>query len=109
MTGILVLGGGQQGRVVATELAKSQKVIVGDQNLIISPEFDSVIVDAEVPGTYTALMEQVDLVVGCLPSCVGTAPVEEAAKLGINFVDLSFTRLLYLYCAYLIITNRVQV
>ena len=28
---------------------------------------------------------------GCLPSCVGTAPVEEAAKLGVDFVDLSFT------------------
>ncbi len=91
MTGILVLGGGQQGRVVATELAKSHKVLVGDQNLIISPEFDSVIIDASVPETYRTLMDQVDLVVGCLPSCVGTGPVEEAAKLGVDFVDLSFT------------------
>lgn len=97
MTRILVLGGGQQGFVVATELSKRHQVIVGDKELVLgsSPHesfvFDSVIIDAEVPGTYVAIMEQVDLVVGCLPSCVGTGPVEEAAKLGVDFVDLSFT------------------
>ena len=54
MTGILVLGGGQQGRVVATELSKRHRVIVGDQNLVHTNHFDSAIVDATVPETYRA-------------------------------------------------------
>ena len=88
---VLVLGGGQQGSVVAAELAKNHEVIVGDLKRTNIPDTASVLVNVKDRITYEQLVNHVDLVVGCTPSSAGTGPIEETIFQGKDFVDLSYT------------------
>ena len=101
MSKFLVLGGGNQGSMVAKMLAES-----GD-NVVTLADFDKKILpphkkvqtqffDAkDVKGSYRNVLGEWfanhDVVVGCLPSHLGADCVGLAAEYGANYIDLSFT------------------
>ncbi len=93
---LLVLGGGQQGRVIATDLATrlpGTRVTVADlrdpglagpANLVWQQA------DCSAGETLTRLMSAHDLVVGALPSRYGFAAMQAAIAARRNLVDVSF-------------------
>jgi len=100
-TNFLVLGGGQQGQVVAKTLNDKfrTKVTIADFRRDLkapAPEISVEFFDAsDVCGGYRNALgywfKSFDVVVSCLPSQFGGPCVELAAEYGANFVDLSYT------------------
>lgn len=97
---ILILGGGQQGKLIANTLDKytKAKVVIADNRKVEldNKNIETVYFDAnDVNGKYQPVfgyfMKQFDVVVGCLPSHLGSRCVAVAAEYGVNYVDLSFT------------------
>jgi lysine 6-dehydrogenase len=93
---VLVLGGGQQGRVIATDLAArlpATRITVADvrdprlagpANLVWQEA------DCSSPETLARLMAGHDLVVGALPSRFGFGAMKAAIAARRNLVDVSF-------------------
>jgi len=93
---ILVLGGGQQGRVIATDLATRRpatRVTVADlrdPGLTGPPNLAWQEADCSSGETLVRLMAGHDLVVGALPSRYGYAAMRAAIAARRNLVDVSF-------------------
>ena len=94
--GILVLGGGQQGRVIAADLAvrlPATRITVADlrdPGLAGPPNLAWQQADCSSPETLVRLMSAHDLVVGALPSRYGFAAMKAAIAARRNLVDVSF-------------------
>ena len=93
---ILVLGGGAQGRVIASDLARSlgQAVVtvadVRRPDLPALPNLRWVEADLSDGAATARLMGGCDLAVGALPSRYGTATMRAAIAAKKNLVDVSF-------------------
>jgi saccharopine dehydrogenase-like NADP-dependent oxidoreductase len=94
---ILVLGGGQQGRVIATDLARALEratVTVADvraPSLPPLPNLRWVEADLAEPAVLVRRIREHDLVVGALPSRLGLASMRAAIEAGRRMVDVSFS------------------
>ena len=93
---LLVLGGGAQGRVIATDLATrlpQARVTVAD---VRDPQLQPlsnlswIRADCSSPDTVVRLMREHDLAVGALPSRHGFAAMKAAIEAKRNLVDVSF-------------------
>lgn len=93
---ILVLGGGQQGRVIASDLARSlpgDRITVADlrrPDLPALANLTAVEADLSDPAVAVRLMREADFAVGALPSRFGTQTMRAAIEAGRNLVDVSF-------------------
>lgn len=96
----LVIGGGQQGQIVAKELSRGNFVVLSDRREDLKapcPDVQTQFFDARdaANGYYRSLIgswfSTFDVVVSCLPSQFGGPCVELAAEYGVNYVDLSYT------------------
>lgn len=93
---IVVLGGGAQGRVIATDLARSlgdAAVTVADVRQPDLPALDNldwIEADASDAEGLARLISGYDLAVGALPSRFGFGAMEAAIDAGRNMVDVSF-------------------
>ncbi len=93
---ILVLGGGQQGRVIATDLARalpSARVTVADLREPVLPELANLgwqVLDAADGTALSRMIAAHDLVVGALPSRFGFAAMRAAIATRRPMVDVSF-------------------
>ena len=96
MPSILVLGGGAQGRVIASDLSASLPdalVRVADRVAPSLPARDNlswVEADASQPAALESLLAGADLVVGALPSRLGDAAMRAAIAGRTPMVDVSF-------------------
>ncbi len=94
---ILVLGGGQQGKVVATDLARSlpqSHITVADIGTVSTaplPNLKSVQADLGSVEAIASMMHGFDLAVGALPSRLGPATFRAAIEAKRNLVDVSFS------------------
>jgi lysine 6-dehydrogenase len=90
MARILVLGGGKQGRVVASELAKDHSVAMAD---LRPSELEGVTViqaDLSDPAVLVDLIGRYDLAAGALPAAIGFKAAQAAIAAKRSFIDLSF-------------------
>jgi saccharopine dehydrogenase-like NADP-dependent oxidoreductase len=93
---ILVLGGGAQGRVIASDLARvfaQARVTVADLHapeLPALPNLEWIEADLSDATASARLMRGCDLAVGALPSRYGTATMRAAIEARKNLVDVSF-------------------
>ena len=99
---ILVLGGGAQGRVIATDLARElgrpdrsgppARITVADVRdpRIAAPNLAWTQADCSDPGVVVRLMREHDLAVGALPSRYGLATMRAAIVAKRDLVDVSF-------------------
>ncbi|ASJ02969.1 saccharopine dehydrogenase [Thermococcus profundus] len=91
---VLVLGGGNIGRVVAWDLREDFEVYVGDadpEKLKSVEEFaEPLKIDASNFAELVKTMEKFDLVVGALPGRFGFSTVKAAIEAGVDLVDVSF-------------------
>ncbi len=93
---ILVLGGGAQGRVVATDLARTlpgDRVTVADlrdPKLPALPNLAWVEADCSGPTATARLMRDHDFAVGALPARLGYGAMRAAIEAGRDLVDVSF-------------------
>jgi lysine 6-dehydrogenase len=93
---VLVLGGGAQGRVIATDLARSLpegRIRVADLKrpaLPALPNLDWIEADLADPATLARLLGEHDLGVGALPSRLGYAAMRAAIEARRHLVDVSF-------------------
>lgn len=94
---ILVLGGGQQGRVIATDLARALEhatVTVADvraPRLPALPNLRWVEADLAEPSVLVRRIAEHDLAVGALPSRLGLASMRAAIEARRRMVDVSFS------------------
>ena len=94
---LLVLGGGAQGRVIATDLARvmpAASVAVADMRppaLPTLPNLRWVEADLSAVSTTARLMREHDLVVGALPSVLGYGAMRAAIEARRTLVDVSFS------------------
>ena len=92
----LVLGGGQQGRVIASDLARSLpavRVDVADVRAPALPELPNlrwVEADLSDPDATARLLATYDFGVGALPSRLGFGAMRAAIEAGRTLVDVSF-------------------
>lgn len=93
---ILVLGGGAQGRVIATDLASRHPAArvtcadVRDPKLAALPNLSWREADCSDPAITSRLMRENDLAVGALPSRHGLATMKAAIESRRDLVDVSF-------------------
>lgn len=93
----VVLGGGQQGRVIAADLSRALPalaVTVADlrrPQLPAHPNLAWAEADLADPGSLTRLIADHDLVVGALPSHLGFAAMQAAIEAKRPMVDVSFS------------------
>lgn len=89
---ILILGGGRQGRVIASELAPDYQVTLADVRTLTGlPEsIKTLTADLSDRGRLTQLMKEYGLVVGALPSRLGYQAAQAAVAAGKNYVDIAF-------------------
>jgi saccharopine dehydrogenase-like NADP-dependent oxidoreductase len=93
---IVVLGGGNQGRVIATDLARSlpsDAITVADLRRPPLPplgNLNAIEADLSDRATVVRMMREHDFAVGALPSKYGTATMRAAIEAGRNLVDVSF-------------------
>jgi saccharopine dehydrogenase-like NADP-dependent oxidoreductase len=93
---IVVLGGGAQGRVIASDLARSlpaAQITVADvrkPDLPALPNLAYVEADASDEGALARLIAGYDLAVGALPSRFGFGAMRAAIDAKRNLVDVSF-------------------
>jgi saccharopine dehydrogenase-like NADP-dependent oxidoreductase len=96
---VLILGGGQQGRIIAKQLHNNDchvTIADRDENIALPSgarfqKFDV----SDLQGGYRKIFgnwfRSHDVVVGALPSQFGDTAVGLAAEFGVDYVDLSFT------------------
>jgi saccharopine dehydrogenase-like NADP-dependent oxidoreductase len=93
---ILVLGGGAQGRVIATDLSRSLPgdfITVADLRRPALPalaNLGAIEADLSDHDALLRLLGEADFAVGALPSRYGTATMRTAIEAGRNLVDVSF-------------------
>lgn len=93
---ILVLGGGQQGRVMAADLARSlpsSQVLVGDLRAPALPSLPNLSweeMDLSDPEALVRRIAAHELCVGALPSSLGFSVMQAAIEAGRPLVDVSF-------------------
>lgn len=87
---ILVLGGGRQGRVIASDLATHGPVSVADVRRVEIPGVRWIEADLSDSGTLVRLMREHDLAVGALPSRLGYLAARSAIEAKRNYVDIAF-------------------
>lgn len=96
MDNILVLGGGQQGRVIAADLARSLprcRITVGDLRAPKLPDLPNLAwreLDLGDPAVLARAIAGCDLAVGALPSRLGYAVMRAAIDARRPLVDVSF-------------------
>jgi saccharopine dehydrogenase-like NADP-dependent oxidoreductase len=90
MANILVLGGGQQGRVIALELAKNHSVAVADIVSLSLQEVEGIVVDLSDFDSMTSLIAQYDFAVGALPAKLGFLAAKAAISAKRSFIDVAF-------------------
>jgi len=94
---ILVLGGGQQGRVLAADLARALPAAaitvadVRDPALPAAPNLRWLEADLSSPQTIARLLHDYDLGVGALPSRFGYGAMQAAIDAKRPLVDVSFS------------------
>ncbi|MFN8587490.1 MAG: saccharopine dehydrogenase C-terminal domain-containing protein [Candidatus Eisenbacteria bacterium] len=94
---IVVLGGGQQGRVIAADLAAARpdaRVVVADLHapaLPVLANLSAVEADLSSAEAVARLLHGADLGVGALPSRFGYAAMQGAIAAKRPFVDVSFS------------------
>lgn len=94
---IVVLGGGAQGRVIASDLARrlpNTRVDVADVQRPALPELPNlrfVEADLSTQSAVARLISDYDLAVGALPSRFGFSAMKAAIDAGKNLVDVSFS------------------
>jgi lysine 6-dehydrogenase len=87
---ILVLGGGRQGRVLASALAADFPVTVADRIPVEVPGAAHVVADLADPHEVELLAARYDLVVGALPASIGFAAARATVAARRSFVDIAF-------------------
>jgi len=97
----LILGGGQQGKIIAERLGRTKKVTLADRDRSLEnvhlPEavsyqyFDAIDLFTGNRHQIGEWFKEHDVVVGALPSQFGEPSVALAAQVGARYVDLSFT------------------
>jgi lysine 6-dehydrogenase len=90
MARIIVLGGGQQGRVIAGDLARRHQVTVADVRALDIPNVTCVQADLSDAGTLVAQIAAHELAVGALPGGLGYAAAKAAIEAKRNYVDVAF-------------------
>jgi lysine 6-dehydrogenase len=94
---IVVLGGGAQGRVIASDLARSlpgSRIDVADVQRPPLPELPNlgfVEADLSTPSAVARLISNYDLAVGALPSRFGFGAMKAAIEARRNLIDVSFS------------------
>jgi saccharopine dehydrogenase-like NADP-dependent oxidoreductase len=94
---IVILGGGQQGRVIATDLARAlpeARIEVADIRRPALPALDNlswVEADCSEPSAAARLMAAHDLAVGALPARFGFGTMQAAIEAQRPLVDVSFS------------------
>ena len=73
MARIIVLGGGRQGRIIASDLADDHDVTVADIAVVNAPGVRSMQRDLSRPLELVGTLHQYDVVVGALPARLGFA------------------------------------
>jgi saccharopine dehydrogenase-like NADP-dependent oxidoreductase len=90
MARILVLGGGQQGRVVAGELSRDHEVALADLHMPTLAGVTPLQADLSDMDKVASLMRDYDLAVGALPAAIGFGAAKAAVAAKRSFIDLSF-------------------
>ena len=90
MARILVLGGGRQGRIIASDLAGDHEVSVADVTPVSLPGVQALQRDLSRPGEMVGTMRAYDVVVGALPSRLGFAAAQAAVAAKRHYVDVSY-------------------
>ncbi len=90
MKKILVLGGGKQGRVIASDLANHAAVTVADVREVALPNVRFVEADLSDSRTLARLIGEHDLAVGALPSTLGYRAAHAAVEAKRTYVDITF-------------------
>ncbi len=85
---ILVLGGGQQGRIIAADLARAHRVVVADVRRLSIPRVRTI--QADLSGGLDRLIARHDLAVCALPSRFGLAVARAAIEARRPLVDITF-------------------
>jgi len=87
---VLILGGGQQGSVIARDLASDHAVTVADQRSVELVGVRSVLTDLSDSAALEALIAEHDLAVGALPAALGFQAAQAAVIAGRSYVDVAF-------------------
>jgi saccharopine dehydrogenase-like NADP-dependent oxidoreductase len=87
---VCILGGGRQGRVVASDLAAVADVTVADAAPVHVPGARAVQTDLSDAQSLIRLIARHDLAVGALPARLGFAAARAAVEAGRDFVDVAF-------------------
>ncbi len=90
MTRVVVLGGGQQGSVIARDLAPDHEVTVADIRPLNLGGIRTVVEDLSDRDKVVALMAAHELVVGALPARLGFMAAQAAIAARRNYVDVAF-------------------
>lgn len=90
MARFLVLGGGRQGRIIASDLAGDHDVTVVDVAPVSLGNAKSLQHDLAHPETLVGTMRDYDVVVGALPARLGFAAAQAAIQARRHYVDLSY-------------------
>lgn len=87
---VCILGGGRQGRVIASALAPHADVTVADQRPVTLQGVRSVVADLSDSSSLVQLISQYDLAVGALPARLGFQAARAAIEARRNYVDIAF-------------------
>jgi len=92
MRRVVVLGGGQQGKVIATDLARDFEVTVADVRPLAfaQPNVHAVQADLADAPTLVRLAASHDLTVGALPARLGFRAAQAAIEAKRPYVDVAF-------------------
>ena len=88
MKNVLIIGGGQMGKIIAKDLSNDYYVQVADRN----PNVADIVFDVAQANKVEIkeLFDKFDLIIGALPSKLGFKPLLHAVENGSDYVDLSF-------------------
>src|SRR5690242_11280053 len=90
MARIIVLGGGRQGRIIASDLAVDHDVTVADVAAVNLAGIRRLQRDLSRPLELVRTLYGYDLVVGALPGRLGFAAAQAAVEARRHYVDLSY-------------------
>ncbi len=90
MKKIVVLGGGRQGRVIASDLSRHAQVSVADVRPLELAGTTWLEADLAKPETLVRIIREHDLAVGALPSRLGYGAAHAAVEARRPYVDIAF-------------------
>ncbi len=89
---ILVLGGGDVGKSVVTDLSCEHEIWVGDKHPMDIPgAVGTLAIDASRPELLKDHFDDMDMIVCALPSFLGHRILKTAIRSGVDIVDVSFS------------------